>query len=163
MSLISNYKILFYVKTQSKIKWNSEMNIMNSVIAFLFCVFFYAATKFILSFTRFKNIKRRNLLVNINQKVFMTFWLGFCFASFFLILSFFARHFLEKEFFLSLLAYGKGNPGTFFYLGGVLFASTTLLVYLVRIAGKRFYTRIKKTQNKELPCLKLYLKPFYPF
>lgn len=124
------------------------MTLTFSIIALLFCAFLYAAAKFIISFRRSHNLKRINLLAKIDQKLFMTAWLGSFFAGLFLMLPYLASLVLEKNFYLGAFAYGKGNPGTFFYLGGVLFAATTLLVYLVRIAGKRVYGRMEKSRKK---------------
>ena len=124
------------------------MNMMNILIAFLFCAFLYVVAKCTRSYIRSKNPKRINLLTNIHQKIFMTAWLGFFFAGFFLILCILAGYVFEKKFFLSFFYYGKEHPETFFYLGGVLFISMTLLVYLVRIAGKRVYSRMQKSRKK---------------
>lgn len=123
------------------------MNSMHIMIALLFFTFFCAAATLIIALVRSRNLKYINLLANINQKVFMTFWLGSFFASLYLLLNTFARGFLDKDFFLNAIAYGKDKPGTFFYLGGVCFVTVTLLVYIVRIAGKRVYVRIQNTRK----------------
>lgn len=123
-----------------------------SLITLLFIALLCGATIFVLSFTKAKKIKRINLLKNIDQKLFMTAWLGFFFASFFLILCFLAGYYLQKEYLLNAFAYGKEHPGYFFQLAGALFATMTISVYIVRRIGIRVYTRLvlsKKSTSRK--------------
>ncbi len=124
------------------------MNIVNSIIALIFCTSFYMAIKLIAPSLRFKKIKRINLLENFYQKIFMTICLGSFFISLFLILNYLARHFIKKEILLNMFHYGIRNPESFFYLAGMLFATNTLLIYLVRLAIKRVYWRLEKPRKK---------------
>lgn len=126
-----------------------EVNYLNSLITLLFFVALIGTGKFILSYNKSRDIKRVNLLKNIDQKLFMTAWLGFSFTILFLIMSFLASRLLDKSIFLSLFAYGKENPSTFFYLGGALFSSTTVLVYIIRRVGICVYLNMGKAKKKK--------------
>ena len=123
------------------------MDMAPGFIVFFACVALMIAAKSTNSYLEFKDTKRVHLTANLSQKLFMTAWLGLCFASFFLILCVLLSRFIKKESFLATFTYGKENPAIFFYLAGTLFSSVTLLVYLVRMVAKRVYRRLQR-QNR---------------
>lgn len=126
-----------------------KVNYLNTLITLLFFITLFGTAKFIITYTKSKEIKHVNLLKNIDQKIFMTAWLGFSFAGLFLILCYFLNRSLDKTLLLTLFNYGKKNPATFFYLGGVLFASTAILIYIIRRIGILVYCRMEKAKKNK--------------
>jgi hypothetical protein len=81
------------------------------------------------------------LLLYFRQKVWMTAGLGLFFISLYLLLAVCGRCFVTSENFSGFLVFGKEHPSLILYLGLLVVALNSMLIYCVRLCVKALFHR----------------------
>ena len=88
-----------------------------------------------------KEVSFSSLLINFNQKIGMTFGLGITFFIFYLLIVYSISRFNVSSGRLNIFYFAYQNSIKSVYIGVGFFACMSILIYLVRIAIKRWYNK----------------------
>jgi hypothetical protein len=111
---------------------------------FVLILMTYTSMRYFIFLIKGKKYRLSPLLKGFKEKIWMTVGLGVLFFGLYLGVVFFTSRVIDQEIAQQLFELSYQHPLEFIYLGLFIFATFSLLIYLVRMFIKYFYlTRSK--------------------